>query len=180
MKELKEILRTFRSNRDFTSLTEVLTENAIIREDLFQIIKNKTEYPYSEHASWILIHFTKAKPNLTQAKINLLIDILFESNNQTVLRNVLCTLNQLKLSDYRESELIDLLVNFILDKNNKVALHVYAIQMLVKFIKKYPDLKQEVDQVLTIQIDNASPAFISAVKSYHKMFEITKKSPLNK
>ena len=170
MKELKHILDNFKRNRDFDGLTELFTENHELREDLFQIIKNKTEYPYSEHASWILTHFTKAKPKLTQLKIKLLIDILFETDNQSVLRNVLNTLNHLELSDYRESELIDLLVNFILDKKNKVALHVYSIQLLTQFIKKYPDLKQEIDQVLTIQVENASPAYIAAVKAYHKTF----------
>jgi hypothetical protein len=171
LEEIKQILNHFRKDRDFDGLTELFTENVELREDLFQIIKNKIEYPYSEHASWILTHFTKVKPTLTQKKSSLLIDILFETDNQSVLRNVLNTLNQLKLSDYRESEFIDLLVNFILDKNNKVALHVYSIQLLIQFVKKYPDLKQEIDQVLSIQVENASPAYYSAVKAYHKIFD---------
>ncbi|MES2588074.1 MAG: hypothetical protein V4622_03780 [Bacteroidota bacterium] len=167
MEELIEIVTKFKENRNFTEIIPQILANKKLSEDLFLMVQTKMEYPFAEHASWIMIHLCQENPSFVQKHEKRLIDILFDTNNQTVLRNIVNILNQLELTDYRESELIDLLVDFILDKKNKVALHVYSIYLLIKFIKKYPELKVEIDSVLELKNENASPAYKVAVRNYH-------------
>jgi hypothetical protein len=53
---------------------------------------------------------------------------------------------QLKIDDYKESELLDRLMEFVKDGENKVALQIYSIQLFIQYIQKYPELKDELSK----------------------------------
>ena len=75
------------------------------------------------------------------------------------------------IQEYKESEFIDLLFNFILDKSHKVALHVYSMYVLANFIKKYPELKDEFLQTISLNSANTSPAYSAGVRKVQKILK---------
>lgn len=168
MKEAQLFLQEFIKERDFKKATAFLVNEPELSELLLQLVEHKAAYPLAEHASWIWIHLAKEKAYFAQDFYPRLLDILFETKNETVLRNVLNALFQLELIAYREGEFIDLLFNFLLNKTHKVALHVYAIWMLIRFIKKYPELKGELYQCVDLLLENATPALHSASRNMRK------------
>ena len=100
-------------------------------------------YPYKEYSSWLLVHILREGKLDGTPFYKQLVDTLFNTENQTVLRNVANCLNEIVLQEYRESELIDRLIAFLNDASNKVALHMLAINLLMKFCVKYPELATE-------------------------------------
>ena len=68
----------------------------------------------------------------------------------------------------KESELIDRLIYFIQNNDNKVALQVYSMYNLVKFVKKYPELKIELVALIQIYNNERSAAYKGAVRNFLK------------
>lgn len=135
--------------------------------ELVDVAVRNEEYPFPEYSSWILTHIAKWDKSVVAPFYNNLIDnILVESDNQTVLRNNLNTIHCLEISDYKESEFIDRLISFIQNGENKVALQVYSIYLLVHFIKKYPDLKIEIVPLVEMYYTDRSPAYKAAVRKF--------------
>lgn len=138
-------------------------------KDLIRLVVDQEPYPYQEYASWIVLHLCKEDPKFMQPYYKLLVDSLLQSSNQSVLRNITCGLLSLQLKTYREGELLSKLFDFLKNPNNKVALHVYSIYLLMHFIDKYPELKNETDVILKHFSGEKSMAFQVAIKKYQKI-----------
>ncbi len=136
-------------------------------DDLVQIVINQEEYPLSEYASYALTHLQKQKTDLSKYQKQF-IDTLFLSDNQSVLRNLTNILYQQELIDYRESELIDLLIGFVQDPSNKVALHVYSIYNLINYVYKYPELRSEILEVIDLNLEGKTTAYHIARRNFIK------------
>lgn len=172
MNEAQLFLKEFIKERDFKKATIFLMDEPELSEKILQLVEKKEVYPFAEHASWMWIHLAKEKPAFAQPFYKRLLDILFETQNETVLRNILNALFQLELTDYREGEFIDLLFSFLLNKKHKVALHVYSIWTLSRFLKKYPELTNEVFQCVDLLLENGSPALVVAARNLKQEFKI--------
>lgn len=171
MNEAQLFLKEFIKERDFKKATTFLKGEADLSEKILQLIEKKEVYPFAEHASWIWIHLAKEKPEFAQPFYPRLLDILFDTQNETVLRNILNALYQLEITEYKEAEFIDLLFGFLLNKKHKVALHVYSIWTLSRFLKKYPELKNEVFECVDLLLENGRPALVVAARNLKQEFK---------
>ena len=165
MNEARLFLREFIRERDFKKATSFLVNEPVLSEQILQLIEEKAEYPFAEHASWLWIHLCREKPAFAQPFYARLLDILFETKNESVLRNVLNGLSQLEIEEHRQSEFVDLLFSFLLNKAHKVALHVYSIYFLMRFVHLYPELKGELQQCVEILMENPTPALTVAARN---------------
>ena len=168
MNEARLFLQEFIKERDFKKATSFLVHEPELSEQILQLIEQKAEYPFAEHASWLWIHLCKEKPAFAQPFYPRLLDILFETKNESVLRNILNGLFQLEIEAHRESEFVDLLFGFLLNKAHKVALHVYSIYFLMRFVRRYPELKGELQQCVDILLENPTPALTVAARNMKK------------
>ena len=169
---LKDELLIFHQSRDLKSYTKSIVDEPIKIEKLVKIISNLEEYPLKEMSSWILTHIAKSIPELIQPFYEKLVDILFITENQTVLRNCTNILYHLNTTEYKESKLIDQLIQFIQNNNNKVALQVYSIYFITHFVKKYPELFEEVRSIIELNSHNHSPAYNVAIRNFRKLISI--------
>lgn len=169
MSSIDFVLADFREHRNLNNLLPIFNENKNLVEELVEIIELESPYPKSEYASWILTHLAKEDKSYVAIYQERIIDCILNSKNQSVLRNLVGSLNSLDYCSFKESELIDALFQFLLDKNNKVALHVYSVYLLQKYLLVYPELKNELDAILTTFDQNCSPAMKVAIRKYfHK------------
>ena len=169
---IRERVVQIRSQRNKQELVDHFVKNQDDVANLFKLIKDLEPYPHKEYASWSLIHLCKSKRIDLQYLYNDLVDILFKTNNQSVLRNVVCCLDQLKISDYQESELIDQLIAFIQNFENKVALQVYSMRVLAQFCKKYPELTPEIMEIIDLNQEGKTAAYGSARRNFIKKLKI--------
>jgi len=170
MVEVRKFLKEdFRWAMDRTKLLDPFLKDQKKLDALVQMVVNLEEYPLSEYASYALTQLQKQNTDLGKYRKKF-VDTLFETDNQSVLRNLTNILSQQELTDYRESELIDLLIGYIQDPTNKVALHVYSIYLLMRFIKKYPELKDEIRQIIDLNSDGKTAAWRIARRNFFKEF----------
>jgi hypothetical protein len=137
-------------------------------DQLMQCIFNLEEYPYKEYASWLLIHIASSKRINLQPYYPQLVEVLFETNDQTVLRNVARSLTEMNITEYRESEFIDLLIGFIQNYENKVALQVYSIYLLQQFVRRYPELKEELVEIIALHRSGKTSSYKVAERNFLK------------
>jgi len=165
----EEIVLKIRGKRNFEELQVYFAKHPKKLEELIQLVTNEEPYPLEEYGSWILVHLCKTQPEQIQPYYNHMVDIAFKSRNQSVMRNVVNVVHHLKITDYRESEYVDLLINFVQDYENKVAVQVYSIYVLAQFVKKYPELKPEILEIIDLHADGKSAAYRSSVRNFLKM-----------
>jgi len=164
----KERILDVRTNSDKSSAVKHFVEHPTEFDQLIQCIVNLEEYPYKEYASWLLIHVATSKRIDLQSYYPKLVDVLFKTDNQTVLRNVARSLTEMKITDYRESEFIDLLIGFIQNYENKVALQVYSIYLLQQFVKRYPELKEELIEIIALHRTGKTVSYKVAERNFLK------------
>lgn len=165
---IREIVIKVSIERNFKEYQDYFHSNPKEYKKLIKLITEEETYPIPEYASWILSHFCKTDTSIIQSYYNTIVDTLFKIKNQSVRRNLINVIDHLELTNYRESELIDLLISFINDFENKVAVQVYSIQVLTKFVKKYPELKPEIVEVIELNSENKSPAYSASMRKFYR------------
>lgn len=165
---IKERILEVRSNSDKSVSVDHFVKHPEELDQLIQCIFNLEEYPYKEYASWLLIHIATSKKVDLQPYYPQLVEVLFKTDNQTVLRNVARSLTEMKITDHRESEFIDLLIGFIQNYENKVALQVYSIYILQQFVKRYPELKDELVEIIALHRNGKTVSYKVAERNFLK------------
>lgn len=138
--------------------------------DLVTLALGTKKAPLPAHASWLLVHLAKADWTLLSFYEHAFIDHFLASTNQSILRNLLVTLLEFPLTDYRESELLDALIVHVKNEEDKVALRVYSLYKLAEFVQRYPEIKTEIDATIElIQAHPMSPAMKVGIRNFEKM-----------
>ena len=140
--------------------------------DLVELALGSKKAPLPAHASWLLIHLAKADWTLLASYEHAFIDHFLVSTNQSILRNLLVTLLEFPLTDYREGEVLDALIAHLKNEVDKVALRVYSLYKLAEFVQRYPEIKTEIDAVLElIQVNPMSPAMKVGIRNFEKKMQ---------
>ncbi len=167
--DIRRRILEIRSSRDRSTFGEYFVNRPEEFKELLACVFNLEEYPYKEYASWMLIHIAQSKRIDLQPYFPQFVDLLFNTDDQTVLRNIARTMTELQVNDHRESEFIDLLIGFIQNYDNKVALQVYSMYLLAQFVLRYPELKDEISEVIALHRTGKTVSYTVAERHFHKM-----------
>ncbi len=170
MDEIHRQLTSFRESRDIPKFTKFFTASPDRLDALVNCITELEPYPFKEYGSWLLVHMIKDRKVDGLPYYRRLLDTLFETDDQTMLRNILNCMNEIGVQEYRESELIDLCLGFINDASNKVALQMYSMRTLMTFCEKYPDLVSEVREVIHLNSKEKTAAYKVGMRDFEKKF----------
>ncbi len=167
--EIRELLLGLKTDRNFDLIRSYFRKSPEKLPLLIDLINDSEKYPFASYASWALTHLCKTQVKDIQPHYKKIVDALFVIKDQSARRNLLCTLDHLSLTSYKEGKLLDKLVGFIENHENKVAVHVYAMRLLAKLVKKYPELKPEMVELLGLYAENKTPAYASGMKNFFRM-----------
>ncbi len=171
MSEVHRQLDAFKTTRDKVKYTQYFTSSPARLESLLQCIYNLDPYPYKEYSSWLLFHLLRGKQVDGVPMYTDLVDTLFRAEDQSTLRNIANCINIIGIQEYKESELIDLLIGFVNDASNKVALQMYSIRILMQFCEKYPELISEVREVIHLNSKGKTAAYKVGMRDFEKQFQ---------
>lgn len=166
--DMKDRVLGVRSGVSFHTYQEYFEKNPHDIKELIHILLKEKSYPLPEYASWILVHLCKTQKSQILDFQDELIDFLFINKNESVRRNVLNIQKHIGITTYKESEFIDLLIAYIQNYDEKVAVQVYSMQLLVSFVKKYPELKVELLEIIELNSEKKTPAYYSAQRHFVK------------
>ena len=163
----KDLILKFHQSRDVKFYTNYVIQNPNQIGEIISLIEKKEKYPFSEYGSWLLTHIVKLEPSLILPFEKQLVEIILnEIENQSVLRNCTNVLLLIPSITYKESELMDRLISFIKNSENKVALQVYSMYNLIEFVRKYPELKTEITSIVEMYFQERTAAYKAGVNKF--------------
>jgi len=136
------------------------------------------KYPFNMRAARVLEFSAEKNPQFAFNHIEHIIMLSTTSNNDGVKRAFLKIIERF-LPNKIKDDLLGLVINNCFDKLNgieAVAVKYYAINCLMKIIKKEPDLKNELLESLQYQIGRNTVAFDRYMKKRIKQLELKTKN----
>lgn len=164
--ELEELVKNCRYGSNMSECCAPFLSEKIPLKDLLEISISGKDYPIPEYSSWMFVHVVERKKELLLPIQNQLIDSLFKLNNQSQMRNFTKALSFLEVTEYKESELLGLLIGYIQNSENKVALQVYSMRILAQFVRKYPELENEIIEIIEINQKGKTNAYHSGYRRF--------------
>lgn len=162
-----QIILAFRADRDYKKFSRIAAETEGAIDELISFCY-RTDYPFPQYSSWLLAHiadnhFATLLPFHTQ-----LIDAFMDCTDPSTQRNLGNVLQRFPQIAHREGELLDKLFRFLTDPESKVAVKVYAMNLIFNFLSTYPELKGELQMIIEDGLTRESAAYQSAGKKILK------------
>ena len=168
--ELKTYFLDWRKNRQEKLAEEVIAEFKSKPERfraIHQMALTKDSYPFQEYASWLAGHITQefymksGTQNITE-----IIDAYLISDNHSVKRNLMKIINLVE-SEHRYGELLSRAFDVLIQPEETIALRSYSFKFIMKQLKRYPELDNELHIVIAEypELFNAA-AMKSCLKQY--------------
>lgn len=119
-------------------------------------------YRVTQYAAWPLSYVVIAHPELVSRHLGKLIRKLGEPGvHDAVKRNILRFLPAVDIPAKYHEKLIELCFGFLTDRNEAVAIQVFAMEVLSKLITPYPELERELAIILEGELPYATPGYRS-------------------
>ena len=119
-------------------------------------------YRVTQFAAWPVSYIAIAHPGLVSPHLGNLIRLLAKPGiHDAVKRNILRFLPAVKIPPARREKLIELCFGFLTNRNEPVAVHVFAMEVLGNLVEPYPELQRELSLILQEQLPYASPGYRS-------------------
>jgi hypothetical protein len=146
-------------------------DNEEIISYISKLVINGPE-PIPMRASWALEGIDLKFPHRVNPFIKSLIKSIRTCKHSGTRRNILKLLTRKTIPEDQQGHLINYCFEWLVDKAEPVAVKVYAMQIIMNHSKEYPELKQELKEILEEQYELSSPGFKS--KANHIFRSINK------
>lgn len=147
-----------RSNTD--SIAKFIGRNPKEFKKIIEIIYT-AEAPLPQRASWLLAVLSRKEPELIKPYVSKFINTINDFKIDGIKRNMLNALCTQEIPKQLQGKTVNLCFNFILSPTETVAVKVLSLDILSKFIKNYPEMKNELHAVIEDQLPRTTVAFQS-------------------
>jgi uncharacterized protein (UPF0147 family) len=160
--------------KEFSKMNSVKVSLMVgANEDLFAELIDcllEKDAEIARRAAWAISFCLKKNPFLFDQHVSVFIDIM---NNKTchvaVKRAATQALQFMEIPEEMEGLAYDYGINILYDPDEGIAVKAYVLQMLQNIVLKYPELKQELIQLVEDRMPFESPAFKSRGKKLLKI-----------
>lgn len=150
-----------RANVDFT--IHCLGNDKDHFRELINIILNEKD-PLPMRASWVAEGITATYPDLINPYVKDLITKLRKFSHPGTMRNILKIFSRMELNKKFHGEIADICFDWIADDSKPVAIKVHSMQILANLSRMYPELQNELLELIDEQIPRSSAGFKSCAR----------------
>lgn len=130
-------------------LSKEVEKNPNLIKDLVKLASGNDPI-LAMRSTWALQHISFDHPELIRPYIGTLLKALKKEDQHTgALRNIIRTFHEIDIPEKYTGEILDLCMKFIKNAALPHAVRAFSITMLGPICKKYPELKPEVELVLS-------------------------------
>ncbi len=160
--EFQKVFEGLSSKGHIDSIKSIIMQKPELIDETFELALTGPERP-AWHAAWILDGITDEKPQLASPYISRIVRSLDGLKTDGQKRHLIKLVIKLPLPE--DEVLLGMLCKTGFDwlENTclPVSIRVHAMQLLFELSKKYPEIKQELHDLIIMQIDEASAGFKS-------------------
>ncbi len=107
----------------------------------------------SQRASWALGDAVCGQPDMANPFHRILIDCLKNpENHNSIRRNIVRIYQAANIPNDYEAELYDVCLNFIADTDEAIAVRAFSIRVCERVIEKYPEMANELVEIIKANI----------------------------
>jgi hypothetical protein len=111
-----------------------------------------------QRAAWVMSYCIINYPYLAIPHLNNLIDLLEKPVHNALKRNVVRFLQFIDISEEHQGKIFDICIKLLLNNNEAIAVHAFAMSVCANICKKHPELKHELKLIINEMIQQGSPA----------------------
>ncbi len=167
MTTVRHFIETIRLERDFKGYAAYFKQNPDALHELIALTGSNEAHPVPEYASWILTHLPDEGVDISGHKV-LLTQIFLSTENESVLRNVTRVLQKVAYDEALETAVFDRCMSILCSSVHKVAAQAFALNLLIRFVRKYPGLRPEVLQTAELHSRGKTAAYQTALGRFKK------------
>lgn len=119
------------------------------------------EAPLPQRASWLLMIISRKHPELITPYVSRFINSITDFKTDGIKRNMLSALCTQEIPKRIQGKTVTICFDFILSPAETVAVKALSLDILFKFIKNYPELKNELKAAIEDQLPKTTIAFQS-------------------
>ena len=130
------------------------------------------EHRVTQRAAWPMSYCVIAHPEFMQNNFDQLIKNLQKQNiHDSIKRNTVRLLQLIKIPDEQEGAVMEICFNYVESPTEAVAIKAFALTVLGKLAKKYPQIIPEIKLLIADQLPHQTAAFKVRAKKLLKEFE---------
>lgn len=163
MSQKTDEILTFLKVRQNKARTEEFAKAVIqsgLIDDFMEVFLNSPA-PIPERAAWVISMIGDIQPVVFNPFVPQMINLLEKENHQAVERGVMRTLHACNIPEESEGQLLDICFKWLADPQKLVAAKVHAMETAYKLSIQYPELLQELEQVILDGWDRHTVAYQS-------------------
>lgn len=162
---LLSVLQNAYTKKQATEIVNWIDNNQERFDNLLRLFLD-SDYRIVQRASWPLSYCIARYPNLIDKHYKTLLNNLDAPGKPSaVRRNILRAFDQMEYIPEKYSGVImDACFRYIADPDETIASQAFALGILAKLSKKYPEIKSELCTIIEDRFPNAAPAFRSRGK----------------
>lgn len=122
------------------------------------------EPPLPQRGAWVLSHIGETHPEMFQPYFSEILDLLKADKHDAVHRALIRTLAQMDFPEEYEGELYDLAISWIASPAKAVAIRVFCMEVAARIAMPYPELREELCQVIEAHMSWGSAGYQSRGK----------------
>lgn len=128
-------------------MIKFVMDNPVVFDELFEL-SISDDQPYSWRSAWLIWDCIEDNDPRLASKIDLILDI-YPSLSESQQREYLMTLDKVELNEQQEGILYNLCESLWKDVKQKASIRYRAFKMMIKIMKKYPELQTEFPFLIT-------------------------------
>ena len=138
---------------------------------LYQIFSSHPEQALQDQAIWVMRFCIESYPTLLQKHFSAFLEKLESGNaSPAVKRNGFAVLNAAEIPEEKEGQMMHMCFSMLEDSHEKVAAQVFALRILHKLSKNYPEIISEIEMILHQNQYLKLPAMKACVKNIFPQF----------
>ena len=116
------------------------------------------EYRVVQRSAWTISVIGEKYPSLIKKNIKKLVDRMGDKSAPVaVKRNVTRVLQFIDIPVKLQAKVMNICFEFLTDPKETIAVRVFSMTVLANLAKQYPDIKNEVEQTVNLQLKNPTP-----------------------
>jgi len=168
--ELLVLLRQPLSKQHILMIASLVEKRPDLLQYVFEVIRSKNQKD-AMRASWLLSHLWDRSPQLLRPFQHELTELLFQTDSDSVRRNILRILDGMPVNESDMGNLIDVCMQWMLSENHAIAVRCNAMQILFRICQVEPDLSGEVKACILALNDYGSAGFKSRANKIVKQLK---------
>lgn len=163
-----QIIAEFIQSRDRNTCLNALLKNTEEIPEIINLAFDENMGKQAEYASWILNHLAEANLSFFQGLEARIVLYLKDASHNSLQRQWLRILRMLNPDESFDSDILQIAEKHISNPDAPVALKAFSIHLLPPILNRYPELKEEILDLIDLHAEGQSPAYHSAAKQLRK------------